>query len=247
MTTNNICLNTSYENFVQSFHNIFAPNNNYSIYFQPDQDNFIPNHNNNNIFPNEFSNHNVDENIENIEHIEDDDDEGRYDLLRKKLKTHVLKNSLKFINDKIRKKGYKIKIKKVESSSIKNQKIDFEKKFMYKTLGDIFSSRVSCKYTSGVKDHEKHNKTKIDKLKSKDDKFKKIFDIKYIECLNHFIGKDYNEELIGMKTIQKMDFKNEKEKQRLINFAKDYEIILLKSRARKSSKAKKNLLKKKDI
>ena len=114
---------------------------------------------------------------------------------------------------------------------------------MYRTLGDIFSSRVSSKYTSGVKDHEKHNKSKIDKLKSNDDKFKKIFDIKYIECLNHFIGKKYNEELEGMNTIQETGFKDEKDKKNLINFAKDYEIILSKSRRRKSSK-RKNLPKK---
>ena len=214
-----------------------------SYHSEPAQDDSIYNHNNDNNNPHEFINHNVDEHFENNEEEEEDDDDyvGRPELLRNKLKTRVLGNVLEFINCKIEKKRYKIK--KVQCSSTKKKKIDFEKEFMYRTLGDIFSSRVTNLFTSGVIDHENHNKLIIDKLKLKNDKFKKIFDIKYIECLNHFIGKDDNEELIGMKTIQETHFEDEKDKKNLINFAKNYEIILLKYRGRKSSK-RKNLPKK---
>ena len=215
-----------------------------SYHLEPAQDDSIYNHNNDINNPHEFSNHNVDEIFENDEEEEEDDDyyyEGRPELLRNKLKTHVLKNFLEFINGKIEKKRYKIK--KVQCSSTKKKEIDFEKQFMNSTLGDIFSSRVSDIYTSSVIDHENHNKLIIDKLKLEDDKFKKIFDIKYIQCLKYFIGKKYLKVLEGMNTIEKTKFNDEKDKENLINFGKCYKKILKNSRGRESSK-KKNLPKK---
>ena len=163
--------------------------------------------------------------------LEEDIDEPP-DSIRKKLKRLVLKYSLEFINSNIKKKKYTIK--KIERNQVKKTKVDFEQIFMYKTLGDIFSSKVSSKYTSII-DHENYNKIRINYLKSKDEKLRNIFNVEFIECLNHFIGKDpkeTKEELVGMKTIKDVFFKDEKKKRNLINYGRNYEKQVLQSRAR---------------
>ena len=160
--------------------------------------------------------------------LEEDIDEPP-DSIRKKLKRLVLKYSLEFINSNIKKKKYTIK--KIERNQVKKTKVDFEQIFMYKTLGDIFSSKVSSKYTSVI-DPENYNKIRINYLKSKDEKLRNIFKVEFIECLNHFIGKDPTEVLVGMKTIEDVFFKDEKEKRNLINYGRVYEEKVLQSRAR---------------
>ena len=102
---------------------------------------------------------------------------------------------------------------------------------MYKTLGDIFSAKVSSKFTSII-DPENYNKIRIQKLRSNDEKLRNIFDITFIVCLKHFFGLDIKEELIGMKTSEEISYKTEKEKKDLINYAKVYEEKVLQSKPR---------------
>jgi len=184
---------------------------------------------NNDFNPRDFS-YNVDDLFEigSID-LEEEDNDERPDSLRKKLKRLVLKYSLEFINSNIKKKKYTIK--KIERNQVKKTKVDFEQIFMYKTLGDIFSSKVSSKYTSII-DHENYNKIRINYLKSKDEKLRNIFKVEFIECLNHFIGKEIKEELVGMKTIEDVFFKDDKKKRNLINYGRVYEEKVLQSRAR---------------
>ena len=183
---------------------------------------------NNDFNPRDFS-YNVDDLFEigSID-LEEDNDE-RPDSIRKKLKRLVLKYCLEFINANIPKKKYAIK--KIESNQVKKTKVDFERMFMYKTLGDIFSSKVSRKYTSVI-NPENYNKIRINYFKSRDGKLRHIFNLEFIECLNHFIGKDTKEELAGMKTIEDVFFKDEKKKRNLINYARVYEKKVLQSQAR---------------
>ena len=183
---------------------------------------------NNDFNPRDFS-YNVDDLFEigSID-LEEDNDE-RPDTIRKKLKRLVLKYSLEFINANIPKKKYAIK--KIESNQVKKTKVDFEQMFMYKTLGDIFSSKVSRKYTSVI-NPENYNKIRINYFKSRDGKLRHIFNLEFIECLNHFIGKDTKEVLAGMKTIEDVFFKDEKKKRNLINYARVYEKKVLQSQAR---------------
>ena len=57
-------------------------------------------------------------------------------------------------------------------------KIDEEKIFNQKTLGDILSSKISDKYST-IQDKD-YNKKIIDKIKSCDGELKNIFDITFI-------------------------------------------------------------------
>ena len=162
-----------------------------------------------------------------------EEDEERADSLRKKIKRRVLECSMEFINNNITNKKYHIK--KIERKQVEKVKVDFEQNFMYKTLGDIFSAKVSSKLISII-DPENYNKIRIQKLRSNDEKLRNIFDITFIVCLKHFFGLDIKEELIGMKTSEEISYKTEKEKKDLINYAKVYEEKVLQSKPRNRHK-----------
>jgi len=164
--------------------------------------------------------------------------DGKADTLRKNIKRKVLKYSMKFINENITNKKYRIK--KIEPKQVENVKVDFEQIFMYKTLGDIFSAKVSSKYTSII-DPENYNKNRIQKLRSSNEKLRNIFDITFIGCLEHFICKSNKEELNGMKTCEDEDisYKNEEEKKDIINYGKVYKKIVSQSIPRRGGKRKK--------
>ena len=187
MGDNNNCSNNSVTfHFNDNFNPINNNNNfqlNISFNFPQDQENTLSKGitspavgDNDNLHSQNFS-HNVDNCFENMEqkpNPEKDNknkenskkaDESRPDTLRKKLKTLTLNKSMEFINENIERK--KDKIKNVDSKLTKNTKINFEKEFMYLTLGDIFSLRVSSKYTSSVKENENQNKYIIKELKIK--------------------------------------------------------------------------------
>ena len=121
--------------------------------------------------------------------------------LRRKLKRLVLKYAFKFIKEKIKDKNDAIK--KIGYAQINNVKIEFEKEFIYKTLGDIFSVPISTKHTT-IKEKENYNKNKIDKLKESDFNLKNIFDVTFILCLNHFMGIENIKVLEGMKTFEEI-------------------------------------------
>ena len=162
--------------------------------------------------------------------------DGKADTLRKKIKRKVLEYSMEFINENITNKNYRIK--KIEPKQVENVKIDFEQIFMYKTLGDIFSAKVSSKYTSII-DPENYNKNRIQKLRSSNEKLRNIFDITFIGCLEHFFCKSNKEELNGMKTYKDISYKNKEEKKDIINYGKVYKEKVSQSIPRRGGKRKK--------
>ena len=162
--------------------------------------------------------------------------DGKADTLRKKIKRKVLEYSMEFINENITNKNYRIK--KIEPKQVENVKVDFEQIFMYKTLGDIFSAKVSSKYTSII-DPENYNKNRIQKLRSSNEKLRNIFDITFIGCLEHFICQSNKEELNGMKTYKDISYKNEEEKKDIINYGKVYKEKVSQSIPRRGGKRKK--------
>ena len=182
---------------------------------------------NNDFIPSDFT-YNADNLFVSSNEVLEEDEE-RADSLRKKIKRRVLEYSMEFINNNITNKKYRIE--KIERKQVNNVKVDFEQNFMYKTLGDIFSARVSSKLTSII-EPENYNKIRIQKLRSSDEKLRNIFDITFIVCLKHFFGQDIKEELIGMKTSEEISYKTEKEKKDLINYAKVYEVKVLQSKPR---------------
>ena len=131
------------------------------------------------------------------------------DNLRRKVKHLVIDSAFKFINEKIKKIyngniGHGIYVKKlfiINQKQITEASIQFNKDFLNKTLGEIFSEDISSRITTY---HQKHNNLLIEALTNEKDEdkktyFKKLFNITFKDCLKHFRGSQKVEELEGMK------------------------------------------------
>jgi hypothetical protein len=191
-----------------------------------------PNYSQNNLLNGEHN----DTNMESSHLIEDTKKSRRKyspDCLRKKLKRLVLKYAFIFIKGKIKFKYDDLK--KIGSGQIKNISIEFEKEFLYKTLGEIFSDPISNKHTT-IQNKKNFNKDKIDRLRKKDDELKNIFDVKFIQCLRHFMGIQSLDILDGMKIfdeIKNSEKKIDKMEENNLKFISiDYEERILKSKPR---------------
>ena len=134
------------------------------------------------------------------------------DNIIRKVKHVILHNIMQFINEKIKnifayedKKILKEKkIFKLKQNQLISSKTDYNKDFLEKTLGVIFSGDISTKYSCYP---STHNKTLIESLiNDKDDKnrniFKNIFNLTFVDCLNHFRGSKIVEELEGMNNLE---------------------------------------------
>jgi len=195
-----------------------------------------PNYSQNNLLNGEHN----DTNMESSHLIEDTKKSRRKyspDCLRKKLKRLVLKYAFIFIKGKIKFKYDDLK--KIGYSQIGKINIKFEKKFLYKTLGEIFSDPISNKHTT-IQNKKNFNKDKIDRLRKKDPELEKIFDVKFIQCLNHFMGIKKLDELNGMKIFDEIKTSEKKidkmEENNLKFISIDYEERILKSKLRKMNK-----------
>ena len=135
----------------------------------------------------------------------------------RKCKNIIIGSTLNFINKKIRliylgenkelqgKKLWKLK----QNQSLKSRS-SYNKSFLKATLKMIFSEDISSKYS---KYSRSHNKDLIESLikekdKSKREIFINIFNLTLTDCLNHFRGSDFRNELEGMKGIN--EYINEK-------------------------------------
>ena len=114
---------------------------------------------------------------------------------------------MQFINEKIRtifayedKKILKEKkLFKLKQNQLISSKTDYNKDFLKKTLGLIFSGDISSKYSCYP---STHNKKLIKSLiNDKDDKirniFKNMFNLTFVDFLNHFRGSKIVEKLEG--------------------------------------------------
>ena len=189
-----------------------------------------------------FNNNNInntplnDINNQNIEILIDNTKERRkydFDSARKKLKHLVLKYALDLVNQKMA-----CKIQKIEYEQIKNIRIEFEKVFMYKTLGEIFSSSISKRYFK-TKDRKNYNKNIINELRLLNQNLKDIFDITFLDCLNHFIDKAKNKNLDKMVLLENIDNLDEDDKKNLKKWGLVYEEEILKRRPRVTKNDKK--------
>ena len=136
------------------------------------------------------------------------------DNLLVKVKYLLLKHLLDFINKKIvliynnniGKGVFKKELQTLNRSQQSNSSINYNKLLINKTLEEIFSENISSRYTNFPLNH---NKITIQKLKNEKDEdkkiyFNKLFNLTFIKCLEHFIGKIFINELDGMKTFSEM-------------------------------------------
>ena len=172
------------------------------------------------------------------------------DNLRRKCKHILLDNLLYLINYKIRilynnnigKGILKKELKKLNQKQKSDSNIKFNKEFLNKSIGEIFSDKISSRITNCPPEH---NKILIQSLLNEKDiniknYFNNLFSLTFFQCLEHFRGTHYYPELKEMNTL-----KNELQKYSNIDYASNldyyfhnYEIIINKKKSRKSRKQK---------
>jgi hypothetical protein len=171
----------------------------------------------------------------------------------RKIKHITLENVMDFTNEKIKEKynnniGYGINQKKLltlNQSQKVNATIDFNKQFIDKKLYEIFSDAISTRYTSYPLDFNKNLIYSLmnEKDLNKRQYFQKLFNLSFFDCLSHFRGSKYFEELAGLKSYN--EYINEHEddedyKNQLELYINNFEKILKNKRARNSRKNNQN-------
>ena len=171
------------------------------------------------------------------------------DNIIKKCKHIVLNILFHFINEKISQKynsqqGKGIFTKKLLAINRK-QKSDasslFNKDFLNKSIGDIFSEKISGKYTNFPLYHNKFliNFLKKDEEKCENKYFQIVFNLSFLDCLKHFRRSTFIKELDGMKDIEflKDQFNDNEEYLKLLNYYfMNYEDIINKKKIKKANK-----------
>ena len=170
------------------------------------------------------------------------------DNLRRKVKHLVLKYTFDFINDKISSaynyqnidKGMMSKkLLTIKQDQISNATILFNKNFLNKKIGDIFSEDISTRYTNFFSDH---NRNLIKYLTNEEDEhikeyFTDLFNLKFIDCLKQFRGTDNYYCLNGITTFDdiKDEFENDKDYLNVLTkYIFEYEGIIANKKERTS-------------
>ena len=182
-----------------------------------------------------------------IKHSVEKDTKYRYDNLKRECKHLIIENVMNFINDKIYEvyKGNigigltKKKLLKLNQSQKANSDAEFNKIFIRKTLKEILSQNITKQINFYEQDH---NKKLIETLLLEQrEKFEKLFNLTFIECLEHFIGDKHIEELNGLtlftelkdQIIKKHGKEGELYYENLSLFLKDFENKINKAKSRK--------------
>ena len=173
------------------------------------------------------------------------------DNMRRKCKHLVLDSVFNHINNMIRKLynnniGQGILSKQLRTLN-KTQKsegnIKFNKEFLYKNIGEIFSDKISGRITNSPPNI---NKCIIQSLLNEKDRakniyFNKLFSLTFFECLEHFRGTKYFPELDGMDNLKKKldEYQNDPDYASNIEYyINTYEIILNNKKSRKKRQKK---------
>ena len=150
------------------------------------------------------------------------------DNIRRKIKHLVLKSFVSFFNEKIKKIyngdiGQNILKKELKSL---NKEVKCESSIKYnqillkRTLKDIYSDNISTRFTNFPQDH---NLKLIQNLVNEKDEekrsyFIRIFNLTFLDCLNHYRGTVFFKELSGMKCFN--------EEQKEFEYDQDYKAVL---------------------
>ena len=176
-----------------------------------------------------------------------------YDNLKRECKHLVIENVINFVNKKIAEVyegniGNGIitkKLLKLNQSQKINSDVEFNKLFINKSLKEILSQNITKKYKLFGQDHNKKVIEKI--IVEKKSEFEKLFNITFIECLDHFIGNKKIEVLNGFTLFNELKENIvKKNKDEGISYYENLEIFLkeFEKRINDSKPRKKSLTKK---
>ena len=161
------------------------------------------------------------------------------DNLRRKIKHLVLESLFIFINKKIKeicknnnnKGNFEIQLLKINKKQKSEAKIEHDKEFLKKSLGDIFSVNITEKYKNYPLNQ---NKQIINFLKNTEkfgnpEYFRNLFNLSFLKCLKHYRGDEKIMELEGLEGIEIVKDKFKEDKDYLKNleyYINNYETII---------------------
>lgn len=179
---------------------------------------------------------------------ENETEPTNYNIIRKS-KNLVLDYTLKYLNSQIKEiyegdigEGiYKKELLDINSEQKSDNKINSIRNFLNKTLKEIFSVNISERYTSYLSNH---NEVIIKRLINENDinkreKFNKLFNLTFSDCLKLFIDDKNTEDFKGVEGFPKFsEIKTElNEDEKYLNKIKDFlinfEDIVKSKKARK--------------
>ena len=154
----------------------------------------------------------------------------------------VLKNTLDLINNKIKEIynniiGKGILLKQLKPLQKLESNIKYNKELLNKTLKDIFSDNIYGKITSFPKDYNKKLIKNLlnEKDIAKKEYFNKLFDMKFIQCLEHYRGTHFYNELNGMRLFKDESNQIDEDFYEHLNYYfNNYEEIINNKKSRKS-------------
>lgn len=173
------------------------------------------------------------------------------DNIRRKVKHLVLSNTMRFINIKISDiyQGnigngiFKKELLTINQKQKADATVQFNQEFLGKKLGDIFSEDISTRFTIYPLCH---NRKVIEELRNDEDNekrqyFNNLFNLTFLNSLEHFRGTNHCEELEGLSGLDSLKEKFENEDdylQTLTYYFMNYENIT--NNKKKRNRTKKN-------
>ena len=130
-----------------------------------------------------------------------------FDKILRRIKSGVLNAIIRFINHKIEidynydiGKGACIKqLLSINKKEYSHTKVDENKKFLFKNLEEILATNISEKYTNYI---PTHNIELIqDLIINKGEDYKKIFELTFLDCMEHIRGTKNIDILNGLDKI----------------------------------------------
>ena len=129
---------------------------------------------------------------------------------------------------------------KMKQYQVANSKVQFNQQFLYRKLKDIFSENLSSKCTRYSLDHNKIliNKLLNDKDKVKRKIFKDLFNLTFLECIEHFRGSKTIPCLYDLKSLDEVceEFEDEDYKESFKCYIDNYETIIINKKSRRNYK-----------
>ena len=162
------------------------------------------------------------------------------DNMIRKIKSIVINHMMDFINKKIEEKyinnGNGIRIKKLlkmKKEQVSNTKTNYNIDFLNRKLKDIFSENITSRYTNPIRYPPEKNKNLIEELTNEQDEEKKnyfnnLFNLTFIDCLEHFINKKFIPILKDLELFEEIIKVPEKSKKMDLNINEDEYIKFLK-------------------
>jgi hypothetical protein len=139
------------------------------------------------------------------------------DNMQRRCKGLILNYTLEFLNYQIKKIydgniGNGIHIRKlfdISQEQKANNSVDYIRNFMNKTVKEIFSAHISKRYTSFLPNHNQIviNRALNEKDEYKREKFEKLFNLTFEDCIQKFLGKDNSEDSEGFPLFSHIKYK----------------------------------------